>query len=136
VAGAPMIDVLDTIGNPISLRGRGNITYSTGPLSVTLFGNYVGPYTNDKPISIQGVVQPIRHVPSWTTFDLNVSFAFPGDDARWSFMRGVRVGVTVTNLFDREPPIVQSSVSGNSSIDLYTHNAFGRYAQLQITKSF
>jgi len=136
VAGAPMVSVLDTIGNPVSWRGRGGLTWSNGPLAVTLFGNYVGAYTNDKPISILSVVQPVSRVSSWTTFDLNIGFNFQRSDARWSFMRGVRLNLSVTNLFDRAPPIVESTVAGNSSIDLSAHNAFGRILQVQLSKAF
>ncbi|HWJ68712.1 MAG TPA: TonB-dependent receptor [Sphingobium sp.] len=136
VAGAPLVDVLDTIGNPISWRGRGNIGFIRGPFSATLMGNYVGPYTNDKPITILGAIQPISRVGAWTTFDLNLSLGFPRGEERYSVMNGVRLGVTITNLFDKAPPIVQSGMSGNSSIDLFTHNALGRFFQLQLTKAF
>lgn len=136
IAGAPMVSVLDTIGNPVSWRGRGGLTYATGPLALTLFGNYIGPYTNDKPISLLGVVQPISRVGSWTTFDFNIGLNFTRDDKRWSFMQGLRLNVSVSNLFDNDPPIVESTVSGNSSIDLFTHNAFGRTMQIQLTKAF
>jgi len=136
VAGAPLVSVLDTIANPISWRGRGSIGFASGPFSATLMGNYVGSYTNDKPITILGVVQPVSRVGSWTTFDLNLSVGFPRGDDRYSVMNGMRLGVTVTNLFDKEPPLVQSSMSGSSSIDLFTHNALGRFFQVQLTKAF
>lgn len=51
-------------------------------------------------------------------------------------MNGARLGITVTNLFNSEPPIVQSTMSGNNSIDLFTHNANGRFFQLQVTRAF
>jgi len=136
VAGAPLVSVLDTIGNPVSWRGRGSIGFLTGRFSATLMGNYVGAYTNDKPISILGTVQPVSKVGSWTTFDLNLSLNFPRGDDRYSFLSGTRIGVTVTNLFESQPPQVQSTVSGNSSIDLFTHNAMGRFFQLQLSKAF
>ncbi|MBO9576941.1 MAG: TonB-dependent receptor [Sphingobium sp.] len=136
VAGAPLISILDTIGNPISWRGRGSLGFMSGPFSATLMGNYVGSYTNDKPITIQGVTQPVSKVGSWMTFDLNLSVNFGRDDDRYSFLKGTRLSATVTNLFGSEPPIVQSTMSGNSSIDLFTHNALGRFFQIQLTKAF
>ncbi|HEX7709563.1 MAG TPA: TonB-dependent receptor [Sphingomonadaceae bacterium] len=134
--GQPMTSVLDTIGNPVSWRGRGGVTYSTGPLALTLFGNYIGSYTNNAPITVQGVTQPVSQVGSWTTFDLNVALNFPRDGKRWPFLNGVQLNFSVNNLFDTEPPIVESSFSGSSSIDLFTHNAFGRVFQLSLTKDF
>ena len=75
-------------------------------------------------------------MPSWTTFDLNLTFAFLQGQERWGFMQGTRISFTVTNLFDNDPPIVLSTANGNSSIDLYAHNAFGRSMQIALTRSF
>lgn len=136
VAGAAPISNLDQVGQPISWRGRGNITYARGPFSTTLFANYTGKYHNNAPITIAGVLQPEADVSSWTTFDLSIAFAFPRAEARWAAMRGVRLGLSVTNLFDSDPPIVNSTVSGSSSIDLTAHNALGRFMQVQVTKAF
>jgi outer membrane receptor protein involved in Fe transport len=129
---------LDTVGDPISWRGRGSVTYNNGPFTATMFGNYIGSYVNDLPITLSGAAAPLpeSRIPSWTTFDLSLSFAYPRGEERWGFMRGVRLGLTVNNLFGSEPPIVLSTASGNSSIDLFTHNAFGRSMQASVTKAF
>ena len=50
VEGSPLVSRLDGVGDPISWRGRGSVTYNTGPFTATLSGNYVGSYTNDLPI--------------------------------------------------------------------------------------
>lgn len=138
VAGTPLVKRLDTVGDPISWRGRGSVTYNRGPFTASLFGNYVGSYVNDLPITLSGAAAPLPQskVPSWTTFDLNLTLAYPQGDERWSFMRGVRFSLSVTNLFDKEPPIVLSTASGNSSIDLFAHNPFGRSLQLSLIKAF
>ena len=85
---------------------------------------------------VLNVTQPVTRVGSWTTFDLNLSVAFPKGEDRYSFMNGMRLGATVSNLFESEPPLVQSTMSGNSSIDLFTHNAMGRFFQIQLTQAF
>lgn len=139
VEGAPMIAALDTIGDPISWRGRGSVMFRRGPFSATLFGNYIGSYLNDQPLTLRetGTTLPQAKVPSWTTFDLNLSFTLPPGADRWSFTDGVRLGVTVNNLFANEPPIVFSTLTGgSSSIDLFAHNALGRSVQVSLTKSF
>src|SRR5690606_11688370 len=117
VEGAPLIEALDTIGDPISWRGRANVSFRTGPFSATLFGNYVGSYLNDQPITLRatGEQMPEARVPSWTTFDLNLSLTLPGGENRWSFTVGVRLGVTVNSLFANDPPIVLSTLTGGSS---------------------
>ncbi|AJP71179.1 TonB-dependent receptor domain-containing protein [Sphingomonas hengshuiensis] len=138
VAGSPLVSRLDTVGDPISWRGRSSLTYNRGAFTTSLFGNYVGSYTNDLPITLSGASAPLpqSRVPSWTTFDLNLTFAYPRGEERWSFMRGVRLSFAVTNVFGSEPPIVLSTANGNSSIDLYAHNAYGRSMQFSLTKAF
>ncbi|WP_428027873.1 TonB-dependent receptor domain-containing protein [Altererythrobacter sp.] len=139
VENAPMISALDTIGDPISWRGRGSVSFQNGPFSATLFGNYIGSYLNDQPITLRetGEQLPQARVPSWTTFDLNLSYTLPRGADRWSFSDGIRFSVTVSNLFDNDPPIVLSTLTGgSSSIDLIAHNAFGRSVQVSLTKSF
>lgn len=138
VEGAPLLKRLDTVGDPISWRGRSSLTYNRGPFTASLFGNYVGSYTNDLPITLSGATAPLpqSRVPSWTTFDLNLTFAYPQGEERWAFMRGVRLSLAVTNVTGSEPPIVFSTASGNSSIDLFAHNAYGRSLQLSLTKAF
>lgn len=138
VAGSPLVSRLDTVGDPISWRGRSSATYSNGPFTASLFGNYVGGYVNDLPITLSGAAAPLpeTRIPSWTTFDLNLSFAYPQGAERWDFMRGVRLGLSVTNLLGTAPPIVLSTANGNSSIDLFAHNPFGRSMQVSLTKAF
>ncbi|MBT0668181.1 TonB-dependent receptor [Novosphingobium profundi] len=130
--GLPTFDALDRINYPVSFRARGNLGYLNGPFSATLYMNHVGGYLNDQPITIQNVVQPNSQVPSWTTFDLSIGFAFD-DDARWDFMRGVRFSTTVQNLFDADPPIV---LSGQSAIDMRNANPYGPIVQFSLTKAF
>jgi iron complex outermembrane receptor protein len=136
--GDPLVTRLDTIGNPISLRGRGGIGYSTGPFSANLFANYVGSYTNDQPITLVGAAapEPISRVPSYTTFDLSLALSFPRMQPRWEWLSGVRLGVTITNVFDKDPPIVQSVLTGGQSIDPFAHGVMGRYMQFSLTKTF
>jgi iron complex outermembrane receptor protein len=139
VEGAPMIDALDTIGDPISWRGRASVMFQTGPFAATLFGNYVGSYLNDRPITLRatGEQLPEAKIPSWTTFDLNLSYTIPPGENRWSFTDGLRLSATINNLFANDPPVVLSTISGgSSSIDFFAHNALGRSVQLSLTKSF
>ncbi|WP_164549801.1 TonB-dependent receptor domain-containing protein [Altericroceibacterium xinjiangense] len=132
--GGPEVDILDTLGNPISVRGRGNIGYRQGIVFATLFANYTGGYSNNQPLSVLGVIQPETEIGSWTTFDLSVGVNLPEDS--WRALGGTRVSLNVTNLFDNDPPVVLTSGIEDSSIDLYAHNALGRFVQLQVTKAF
>jgi iron complex outermembrane receptor protein len=133
VAGGPVLDGRDIINYPISSRGRGNLTWNTGPLTVSPAVNYVGPYTNNLPIAVAGVTQPVSRVPSWTTFDLTVAFTFDKlNDAGWA--KGLNIALNIRNITDKDPPVVLSA-NGNA-FDVQNANPFGTVSTLQVTKTF
>jgi len=120
VPGQPMSDRRGMYNEPSSIRSRANIGWYHGDFGVNLFANYVGSYTNDLPVTLAGVRQREHRVGSWTTVDLGVTWS-PMVDAKW--LRGMRLGFNVNNLFDRDPPIV---FSGNTAFNASKSNPFGR----------
>ena len=130
VAGATTRDVLGTFYYPVSLRGRGQIGWNQGRLGANLFANYVGSYTNTLPLT----GQPQSKVPSWTTFDLGLSYAIPRSS---SLLGGLRFSLNIQNLTDKNPPIVLTQ-SGNNygAYDPSNANVFGRIVSIQVTKAF
>ena len=129
VNGVPQTSVLDTINYPVSLRGRGNVSWSNGTWNANLFLNYVGSYLNNTPLG----GRPNQTVPAWVTFDASVGYQVSSQSGlRW--LRGVRGSISVQNLFDRDPPMVLTS--GNQAFDASNANIFGRMITLQLTKSF
>lgn len=126
-ATAPLIDVLDTTGNPVDLRLRGHAAWRTAYWDLAAFVNYVGPYTNK-------TVSPAARVSSWTTVDLNLGYMF--GNARGA-LKGVRVAVNATNLFDRDPPTI-SYIAGVNTNGYDPENAspLGREVSLQVTKAW
>lgn len=131
VPSGPFTDALDVMNQPISLRGRGSITWQRGMFTVSPSVNVVGSYTNNLPITVNGVLQPVRKVPRWTTTDLLVALDLDGAGA---MAKGLRGSLTVRNVFDKDPPVVLSA-NGNA-FDPQGANPFGRIATLQLTKSF
>jgi iron complex outermembrane recepter protein len=127
---SPLFKALDTIGNQVSERGRFNVGLSRGAFSGNLSANYVGSYLNNATITVAGVKYPDTKIPSWTTFDARVAYTAP---AETGVLAGVSMSVNVTNLTDKDPPIV---LSGNSSVDLANHSLWGRVWQFEITKKF
>ena len=128
VAGVPETSVLGTIGNQVPWRGRANLGWNKGPLSATLFLNYVGTYLNNTPIPGRSA----QEVASWTTFDLNVGFDFdrlsnPG------FLRGTMLSLSLQNLTDRAPPLVLTT---GGVFDPNNANPYGRIFSLQASKKF
>ncbi len=132
VAGGPVLDGRDIVNYPVSSRGRGSVTWNNGPVTVSPAFNYVGGYTNNLPIAVGGVIQPVAGVPSWTTFDLTVAFNFDTLDGRWT--KGLNLALNIRNITDKDPPIVLSA-NGNA-FDTQNANPFGTIATLQITKAF
>ena len=129
--GAPLFDALDTIGNQVSERGRGQATLHHGDFTGLVAVNYVGSYLNNATITVNGVKYPNTEVPSWTTFDAGLSWTSP--DTVAPALRGLRVGITVQNVTGEDPPIV---LSGTNAVDLNNHNVWGRVWTFELTKSF
>ncbi len=128
--GGPNYDELNHIGYPLRLRMRGDIGWASGPWSTNLFVNYENGYTNDQ-------TTPIQSVGAYTTVDADLLFdlgvAMP---SAWS--KDLQVTVHVDNLFDSNPPYVNTpiGVNGGGGFDPNVANPIGRLVSLAIRKKF
>ncbi|MBO9601077.1 MAG: TonB-dependent receptor [Novosphingobium sp.] len=131
VAGGPFVDVKNHQDQPVEWRGRASIGMFWRGFNATLFGNYTGSYTNYQAVDpLDNSVVPPQKVDSWTTFDLTLGYS---GEQLGSFLKGYRLGVTVQNLFDRDPPLMITSQGAfNSSYS----NPYGRTFTLQVSTSF
>ena len=126
-ATAPTIDVVNTTGNPIDLRVRGHASWTTSAISTSVFVNYAGDYTNK-------TVSPFQPVSSWTTVDLNIAYTFKRDRGP---LRGLRIALNATNIFDRDPPFVDYETGASTNgYDAENASPIGRVVALQLTKSW
>lgn len=115
---APILDVVNTFGNPLQFRMRGNLGYSTDDFSVAAYANYSGGYRNN-------TVTPIVNVPSYTTFDLGLRKRLnPG----MLSLNEIEVSLDIQNLFDREPPLVLTP--SPLPYDGQVASLFGRYIKV------
>ncbi len=122
-ANAPVIDVVSTFGNPVDLRLRGRLSAASGPWSGAAFINYTDHYRNL-------VVAPAERVSSWTTLDMSVTRRFEG-------LPSASLSLSVTNLFDREPPYVNNpTLFSASGFDPDNASAMGRLVALQLVASW
>ncbi|MDY6922338.1 MAG: TonB-dependent receptor [Pseudomonadota bacterium] len=126
-----LIDVLDTINNPVSTRVRGNLGWRGGSVSANLFVNYVGEYMNTAPITVAGVRQPVTEIPSWTTFDASLSW-FTAEEAP-SWAQGIRASLSIQNILDEDPNVV---LTGANGFDNQQANPYGRIYSFELTKRF
>ena len=92
----------------------------------------VGSYINDQPITVNRVSLGDTGVPSWTTLGLNVAYEVPLGEGT-GVMDGMRLGLSVDNLTDRDPPIV---LTGDRAVDYNNHNVFGRIWSVTLQKKF
>lgn len=124
LATDPLVDEVDTLGRPVDLRARGNISWIRNRWSISGFVNYTDGYTDN-------VSDPVRAVDSWTTVDLTVAYE-TGSDA--GLLSDTRVSLTTQNLFDEDPPFVDTF--GGVGYDATSSNPLGQFFALQITKDW
>ena len=119
ISGTPLLDVLDTINNPVSFIARAYVGAEVGAFSATVFANHYGSYDND-------TVTPTQNVSSQTEFDLVMRYTVP-------FAEAVTVTLDVKDIFDNDPPYVQN---GTLAFDPNAHSAIGRTVALGVRASF
>jgi len=82
-------------------------------------------------------VAPVEHIKSYTTVDLRLAYDLEGTGIPGT--EGVRIGLDVQNLFDRDPPFVDlepTSNGGGGGFDPQTTNAIGRMISVSLSKTF
>ena len=124
----PSIELSGTFANVPDLRARGGFTFERGGFSGTAIVNYVSD-------EIDSGANPVGHIGSWTTADANVAYEF---NSSGNLLRGVRAALSVTNIFDRDPPYAFSPSLAYQGIyfDSTNTSAIGRYVSLTLRKSF
>ncbi|WP_294352359.1 TonB-dependent siderophore receptor [uncultured Sphingomonas sp.] len=130
VSGGATVDVLDTYYYPVSLRGRGQLSWNLGGLGVNAFLNYTGSYTNTIPITGRDQTK----VPSWKTLDIGITYSVPRTSG---VLRGVRLSANFQNITNEDPPLVLTQAGANyGAYDPSNANILGRIVTFQLTKAF
>lgn len=120
-------DVVSTIGNPVDLRLRGRAAVTLGKASAAAYLNFVNGYLNNG-------VAPVERVHSWTTLDLQLGYELGGDRGP---LQGVRLALSITNLFDSAPPYVNNRTPFSASgFDPENASPVGRMIAFQLVKSW
>ena len=126
-ATASPTDVVDTLGNPVDLRLRGHVGWTSGGFGGVLTANYVDGYTN----KTGGTPE---RVSSWTTFDLQLHYAIP-DKA--GVLGGFRIALSASNLFDRNPPYAAYIVGPYTyGYDPENASPAGRTVSVQVSRKW
>jgi iron complex outermembrane receptor protein len=123
---APLVDLVDTVGNPPSLRLVGNVSWSLGGWTVQTTVNYTGAYRDPGPAAA-------RRVDSWATVDLNIGYRADGGSG---WLANTQANLGMINVFDQRPPFVNrfDLPSGTFGYDAANATLLGRGVSLQVVK--
>jgi outer membrane receptor protein involved in Fe transport len=123
---APVFDLVDTVGNPLSLRLVGNLAWSLRGWTAQTTVNHAGAYRD--PGSV-----PTRKVESWTTVDVNIGYRVGGGSG---WLANTQSNLGIINAFDQRPPFVNrfDPTTGTLGYDPANATLLGRGISLQIVK--
>ena len=128
---SPLVDNVDTFGNPVDLQFRASVGYLRNGFSANLFVNYTDGYTDNQ---IPDAPVPVD---SWTTVDWSLAYAFQSTAAALS---GTTLRLSVQNVFDNDPPFVAGQPLGGDGIELgydpTNASPRGRFVAFEISKQF
>ncbi|MDC7675528.1 TonB-dependent receptor [Asticcacaulis machinosus] len=120
---APNIILSGTIFNTPDYKVRTGLTWQGRRLNVTGLLNYVSE-------QLDTGVSPAVKIDHWATLDSTVTYEVPG----YGDLDGVRVSLSVTNLFDRDPPKTLSPTYFPIHFDSTNSSIIGRAVRLSLTK--
>jgi iron complex outermembrane recepter protein len=114
---APTVDVVDTYGFPVDLRGTVSGRWMRDDVSLRVAVNHVGGYRD--------LLE--SRIGSWTTTDMQVGWTPSG-----SWGEGLSLTASVRNVFDADPPFYDA-ITG-IGFDAGQADPLGRTFALQLTK--
>lgn len=128
ISTVPERQLSGTVFNPPEFKTRGSVTWTDDHWSATVTANYLDGFTDT------GVV-PTQPIGSWTTFDASVTYRFR---ATTGALSGVKLALTASNLFDRDPPRTASTGLLYVGLDYDSTNTsiLGRFVGLTLTKGW
>lgn len=124
---APLIDQVNNLDYPLKLRLRGSVGWNRDGWDVTGYVNYLNSYDN----TLTG-----DKIDAMTTVDLSAAYTFAGEEG--GMLDGLKVGLFVNNLFDRDPPFadIAPTNNGGGGFDPQVGSPLGRVMSLSISKQF
>lgn len=125
---SPGTEIAGLAYNPARFRGKLNLSWQRSGWILGARFNYTGGSHNPQDLECD----PTRGCPvsSWTTVDLNGSYSIPPDSFSW--LNGLRMGLDIQNVFDRNPPYAYDPNGVN--YDPTNANPLGRSLSLSVSK--
>ncbi|MFN6936691.1 MAG: TonB-dependent receptor domain-containing protein, partial [Tsuneonella sp.] len=122
----PETRLAGTLFNPPHLRGRGEVSWNGGPLSITAALNYIGPVRDTRG-------SPAVRVDGMAPFDLTVRYRRPAGPGLFD---GLDIAASGQNLFNDEPDPIATGLFLDTPYDSTNYSPFGRVLSLSVTKSW
>ena len=120
---ATPINQLNNINFPLTFRARGGLSWKKGAFDTNVFVNYTNAYTNtfSTPVATR--------VAANATVDLAIGF---NAGELFGLTREARLGLDITNLFDKNPPYadIASNNNGPGGFDATVASPVGRLIAL------
>ena len=125
----------------LKMEGRTNLAWSKGPFNAVVGVNYEGSYIWWGSGVVNPIVRNASGVPvgggdkvsAFTTVDLHAAYTFE----KLAGMHKANFYVDVTNLFDKNPPFVNTAtVNGAVGYDSFSANPLGRVVSIGLRTKF
>ena len=124
----PVVDVRNTLRNPVDFRLRGNAGFSRGGFNASLVIKYVDGYATDNTANA-------LPVDAWITADLFLSYDLGARGSK--LFRDTSLSVSVSNLFDTPPPETPSLGTARlAGYDPTNASPLMRFVAFEIRKAF
>ncbi|WP_165793598.1 TonB-dependent receptor [Hyphococcus luteus] len=124
----PEVATLNTLYNPVDLKIRSKFGLSRDAFSGAVIINYTDSYESDESTNAVSIN-------SWTTVDCTLSYGFDRERSDW--LGGVRISLSVSNLFDEPPPVTPTLGAYRiAGYDPTNASPIGRFAMVEIAKRF
>ena len=105
------------------LRVNSRIVFDRGPFQASLNWQRIGA-VDDRPGDSQDGID--AHIPAWDYFDLA---------GHYSFGKGFQVGLAISNLTDKQPPLILTGIT-NTNTDNTTYDSVGRRYVVSLSAKF
>lgn len=130
-SGSGAISIDNTAYNPLRFRAKANVGWEMTGWAVNARVNFANSYTNPQDTNCPGGCE----ISSWTTVDIGLSYTVPASFSE-TWLRDMRLAVAVDNLFNRDPPYVNTinSVGVNLGYDPVNANPLLRTIAITLTK--
>jgi outer membrane receptor protein involved in Fe transport len=106
---------------------RGGLSWRRGGLTASAFLNHIPGATN---VTFRLPNGALQEIDPWTTVDLSAAYDFGDTGSLWT--NGLRLSVSILNLFDRDPPFA----NGFLAYDPSRTDPRGRFINFTLDKRF